>query len=123
MKILKIMLMLILSSYILIGCSYASSKNQLPNSILKNDVNADFFIMDSLVFINAENVEWVENLELEKGELLGKINKTNVKRNFEDWDATQLNKDTPIYKVNGRNDLVLIKLEDKYIPYIKYIEG
>ncbi len=123
MKLLKIIVITFLSLSLLLGCSYTSSKNQLPDSILKEDSNADFFIINSIVFINAENIDWIEKIELRKGDLLGKITKTNVKSNFKNWNATQLKKGTLIYQVIEQDNIVLVELENKFIPYLKYVEG
>ncbi len=97
MKLLKIIVITFLSLSLLLGCSYTSSKNQLPDSILKEDSNADFFIMNSIVFINAENIDWIEKIEFKKGTL--------------------------IYQVIEQDNIVLIELENKFIPYLKYVEG
>ena len=39
------------------------------------------------------------------------------------WNATILGVDTSIYEFEGRRDIVLIKIDNKYVPYLKYVEG
>ncbi|SHI54147.1 hypothetical protein SAMN05444401_0949 [Clostridium amylolyticum] len=109
--------------YLLAGCSTTTSNNVSPQSLLKDNPDADFFIMNSTIYINAMDIEWVKDLPLKEGIALGKINNTGVKNNFKDWDATILNIGTVIYELEGRKDIVLIKIDDKYIPYLKYVEG
>jgi hypothetical protein len=46
-----------------------------------------------------------------------------VKKDFKEWNATMLGVDVSIYEVEVRRDIVLIKRENKYSPYLKYVEG
>lgn len=112
---------------LLIGCSNTTTtvtvNNASPEAILKTNPEADFFVMDNTVFINASDIKWVKKLEFKEGKSLGKINKTGVKRDFKDWNATILDAETEIYEVEGRKDIVYVKTDNKYIPYLKYVEG
>lgn len=106
-----------------IGCSNEISNNASPEFILKSNPNADFFIMDETVYISAENIDWIKEVEFKEGKLLGKINKSEVKRDFEDFNATILSANTEIYELDGRKDIVLVKVNGQYMPYLKYVEG
>ena len=102
---------------------YSTANNASPEVILKTDPNADFFIMANRVYKNVADITWVKELTLKEGKVLGTINKTWVKKNFKDWNATSLDVGTTIYEVIGRRDIVVIKNAGKYIPYFEYVEG
>jgi len=121
-KLRGIVLFLLLTSLIT-GCFRSTKNNATPEEILKDNPNADFFIIDNTVYKNAEDVQWVKDISIKEGSALGRINKTKVKRNFKNWNATVLSISTEIYKFQGRDDIVLAKKDDKYIPYIRYVEG
>lgn len=65
----------------------------------------------------------INEVDIKQGKFLGKINRSKVKRNFEDFNATTLSVNTEIYELDGRKDIVLAKINGEYIPYIKYVEG
>lgn len=121
-KLRGIVLFLLLTSLIT-GCFRSTKNNATPEVLLKTNTNADFFIMDNTVYKNAIDIDWVKGISVKEGSALGRINKTKVKRNFKNWNATVLGVGTEIYKVEDRQDIVLAKKDDKYIPYIKYVEG
>ncbi|MPM35140.1 hypothetical protein SDC9_81730 [bioreactor metagenome] len=123
MKKLKGVVLFLLLASLITGCFRSTKKTATPEAVLKTNTNADFFIMENTVYKNAEDVQWVKDIPLKKGNFLGKTNKTKVKRNFKNWNATSLDIGTEVYKLEGREDIVLAKKEDKYIPYIRYVEG
>ena len=123
MKKYKVILIIFMLIYPLIGCSTTTANNDSPQAMLKNNPNADFFIMDNTVYANAGDIDWVKQLTLKEGKILGRINKTGVKKGFKDWNATILDVNTAIYEFEDRKDLVVIKIDGKYIPYLKYVEG
>lgn len=129
MRISRALLIFFMLIFLLIGCStttttYISTENNAsPETILKNRPEADFFIMGSTVYINVSDLYWVKELTLNEGKVLGKINKTGVKKDFNEWNATKPDVYAVIYELEGRKDIVLIKTDKKYIPYLKYVEG
>lgn len=123
MKKFKVIMMAFTLIYLLVGCSYNTANNSSPQAVLKNNSKADFFIMNKTVYIRAADIDWVKELAPKEGKVLGKVNKTVVKKNFKDWNATRLEVNTEIYELEGREDIVLVKIQDKYIPYLKYVEG
>lgn len=123
MKKLKGIVLFLLLTSLITGCFRSIKNNATPEVVLKDNPNADFFIMENAVYKNAEDVQWVKDIPLKKGNILGKINKTHVKKNFKNWNATVLGVGTEIYKLEGRDDIVLAKKDDRYIPYIRYVEG
>lgn len=123
MKKLKGVVLFLLLASLITGCFRSTKNTATPEEVLKTDTNADFFIMENTVYKNAEDVQWVKDISVKDINLLGRINKTKVKRNFKNWNATVLGVGTEIYKLEDRQDIVLAKKDDKYIPYIKYVEG
>lgn len=115
--------MFLLLASLITGCFRSTKNNAIPEEVLKENPNADFLIIDNTVYKNVEDVQWVRDISVKEGSVLGRINKTKVKRNFKNWSATMLDIGTEVYKLEGREDIVLAKKEDKYIPYIKYVEG
>jgi hypothetical protein len=123
MKKFKVIMMVFTLIYLLVGWSNTIIINSSPQAVLRNNPKADFFIMDKTVYICAADIDWVKELALKDGEVLGKVNKTGVKKNFKDWNATRLEVNTEIHELEGREDIVLVKIQDKYIPYLQYVEG
>ena len=123
MKKLRGIVLLLLLTSLITGCFRSTKNNAIPEEVLKENANGDFLIIDNTVYKNVEDVQWVRDISVKEGSVLGRINKTKVKRNFKNWNATVLGVGTEIYKVEDRQDIVLAKKDDKYIPYIKYVEG
>lgn len=123
MKKNKVLFIFFTLLFLLSGCSTISSSNLSPETLLKDEPDADFFIMNSIIYVNAIDVEWVKEIPLKEGKFLGKINNTGVKSNFKDWDATKLDIGTEIYELATRNNIVIIKIDNNYMPYLKYVEG
>lgn len=123
MKYFKAALIFFTLLFILVGCSFSTKNNASPKRILQNNSEADIFIIDNVVYHNALDVMWVKELTLEADGLLGKIERTCVKENFNNWDATKLDVNTEIYQVAQRNDILLAKVGAEFVPYLKYIEG
>ncbi|EQB85841.1 hypothetical protein J2Z44_002279 [Clostridium punense] len=123
MKRLRGIVLFLLLTSLITGCFRSTKNNATSEVLLKTNTNADFFIMDNTVYKNAIDIDWVKGISVKEGSALGRINKTKVKRNFKNWNATVLGVGTEIYKLEDRQDIVLAKKDDKYIPYIKYVEG
>jgi len=68
----------------ILGCSSGvSAGDDSPEGVLNYDPNLDLFVMSSIVYVNASEIEWVKELEFVKtDELLDKILRTGVKRTF-----------------------------------------
>jgi hypothetical protein len=123
MKKFKTIIILFMIICLLTGCSGSTADNASPEAVLKNNAQADFFIMNSTAYINAVDVDWVKGLTFNAGRLLGTIKNNGVKKKFKDWDATILDIGTEIYKAEDRNDIVLVETGNTYLPYLKYVEG
>jgi len=92
--------------FFLTGCSQ-SVGNPTASDIIEENEDADIFQWnDGLVYLNASNIEKVQELELTKGEELGEITRqTSNKWLFKDGAATQLPVGTKIYKANDDDTL------------------
>lgn len=130
MRMPKVIIMFLVLLCLFVGCSntksystQVSTSNATPQSVLKTNPDADVFIMNNTVYMNAIDIDWVTKLTLQEGKTLGRINKTGIKKGFQNWNATKLNIDTVVYELVGRSDIVLVKVNDKYIPYLKIVEG
>lgn len=105
------------------------SKKISPSDILDRDINADFFIVNKDIYIYAEDIKWINDLDFNKGELIGSINKSNVKEDFKDWNSTKLEVGTDIYELEGNikekyGELILLaKIGQEYIPYFRYVNN
>ena len=106
------------------GCAAVSLtvENDSPESVYAEDKNADFFVYEDTVYINAQDVEWVRNMQLTSGEQAGVIKRTDVNKGFEDWDATVLEPGTVIYESDA-SEILLAEDGDELVPYLKYVEG
>lgn len=106
------------------GCAAVSLtvENDSPESVYAEDKNADFFVYEDTVYINAQDVEWVRNMQLTAGEQAGEIKRTDVNKGFEDWDATVLEQGTVIYESDA-SEILLAEDGDELVPYLKYVEG
>ena len=106
------------------GCAAVSLtvENDSPESVYAEDKNADFFVYEDTVYINAQDVEWVRNMQLTAGEQAGEIKRTDVNKGFEDWDATVLEPGTVIYESDA-SEILLAENGDELVPYLKYVEG
>ena len=123
MRKTKTIIILFMIICLLTGCSRTTAENASPEAVLKNNAQADFFIMDSTVYLNAADIDWVKELTLNSGTMLGTIKNTGVRKKFKDWDATRLAIGTEIYKAEKRNEIVLVRIGNMYLPYLKYVEG
>jgi hypothetical protein len=103
MNFAKYLLLLSILFIFLVGCNNDSSispsnMNPTPNYYLKHD-NADIFLFDGFVFLNAEDVEWVKELEYELGYQVGKItNQANKASQFKNGTANKLPIGTKIFE-------------------------
>lgn len=108
--------------FFVIGCQSNTSKYSEPQSLYDANPNIDMFVYENTAFVNASDVDWVKELELNKDSLLGTIKETGVSTGFKDWDATLLEVGSNIYK-SERSDILLVDCNGSMIPYFKYVEG
>jgi len=124
---------LLLAFFLLLsGCSnsikdnivHSSTKDSAsPENLYKDDNSIDFLVYNDTAYVNAEYLDWVNELALESDEKIGIIMRTSVTKGFKDFDATILQAKTEVYSVFGRDDIVLVLIDEKWIPYYAYVEG
>jgi hypothetical protein len=120
MKFTKILLCISILFIFLFGCNGAKG-NPTPKDFLKNE-SADIFLLDGIVFSNAQDIEWVSDLEYKLGEQIGYITKQRDKaRSFKDGTANKLPVGTKIYETDTPAYIAIVN--GKEIPYLKMLEG
>lgn len=99
--------------------------NPTPEEILANDKDADIFLIGDDVYKNAEDIEWVRELDLTLGEKSGEIREiTNISSEFESYTATKLPIGTVIYTpVESKGPIKIVFIDNKEIRYLGMIEG
>lgn len=122
----------LLGNLLLWGCSAESDEpnqttvitigNPTAQEILENDPKADIFQWNGTIY--QTNIDWVDELVLTEGELVGIVNyHTSNPSDFKDSTANGLPIGTEIYKVNERNDILMTKYNDELKYYYQLVEG
>lgn len=93
-----------------------------PEAVYAEDKNADFFVYEDTVYVNAQDIEWIQAMQLTAGEQEGEVKRTGVTEDFQDWDATVLDEGTVIYESDA-SGVLLADEGDELVPYLKYVEG
>lgn len=101
---------------------YSTAENASPQYLYKQNNNIDMFIYKNAAYVNASDVDWVTELNFEKKDLLFNINKTDVTKDFQNYDATILDIDTPVYSTDN-NQILIAETDRKAIPYLIFVEG
>jgi predicted small lipoprotein YifL len=95
--------------------------NPTPADFLDNP-EADIFYFGGIVYANAEYLDWAQQREYTKTELLGKIAiQTSDADEFEDGAANRLPVGTPVFKTD--TDIFIAVVDGKDIRYIMMVEG
>lgn len=124
--------MMLLFSIILAACSNQKAPreskivndNPTPEDILLENENADIFLLNGIVYSNAEDLEWVTEKELTLGNEIGEIKKqTTNSDEFENYTATKLLVGTKIYEPIENSDIFIVKVDGKEIRYLGLREG
>lgn len=106
------------------GCKSAVStaENDSPEELYSADPDIDLFVYEGTAYVNALDVDWVGEFPLDKGKALGKVTRSGITDDFQDWDATVLPEGTVIY-TSDESQVLLAETEEAVIPYLKYVEG
>ena len=105
------------------GCGSALSTELTPEQLYFDDHSIiDMFVYEDAAYVNVTDVDWVKNETFEKDKYIGKISNTGVTNDFNNWDATLLAIGTEIYE-SDNNQILLASLGEKFVPYMKYVEG
>lgn len=131
----KSLLFISLLSLILIACSGNNEKeiavyeshNPTPEEILLENKDADIFLVDDLVFINAEDVTWVQEEKLIIEKEIGKIEKqSSDSKVFENFTASKLPVGTKVYEPKENivgGFIYIVKKDNEEIRYVGLSEG
>ncbi|MET3682881.1 hypothetical protein ABID56_000971 [Alkalibacillus flavidus] len=126
----KTLSVVLLLSVVMVGCSNQTVSeetvidNLTPEEILAENENADIFMLDDIVYSNAENIEWVNEEDLTLGDEIGEIKvQTNDRADFDNYTATQLDVGTKIYETVEKSDIYIAKVGHKQIRYLGLREG
>lgn len=127
----SLLLLIIFSLIILVACNSSNIEktstiaNPTPKEILSDDKSADIFIVEGSVYMNAEDIDWIMEEELFKGEKVGEIkHQTNDSEKFNDFTASKLPIGTEVYEpVDNHGPIYIIELNGEVIPYLGLIEG
>jgi hypothetical protein len=110
----------------LVGCNSGlidnpTNGNPTPKDFLSNE-STDIFLLDGIVYSNAQDVEWVSDLEYQLGEQIGEITKqTDKARSFKSGTANKLPVGTKIYETD--TPAYIANVDGKEITYLKMLEG
>lgn len=102
--------------------SMSSSKPPDAEEVLDQEPDADIFQWQGSVY--QADVEWVQELELTKNELLGEIlYNAQIPENFQDGTATKLPIGSMIYSTNEGGLYVLVEVDGELLKYLLLAEG
>ncbi|SFA95519.1 hypothetical protein SAMN04488072_104128 [Lentibacillus halodurans] len=128
MKVLYAFLTLLVVTFILAGCG-DDGRNPITNTFgnpnpgdFLDYEGADIFYIGGLVYSNAEDVQWVQELEYTLGEKFAEITRQTDRANhFKNGTANKLPVGTTIYETDTPAYIAIV--DGKEIPYLKMIEG
>ncbi|WP_286231896.1 hypothetical protein [Neobacillus mesonae] len=129
MKKFMLSLTLMGSFFYLVGCvgfdtESAVSKNPDAEEVLRLNKNANIFQWEGLIYTT--NIDWVNELELTKGNLVGEITETFTNGNpksFKNGMANKLPIGTKIYSAKEKPGILIVEYngEEKY--FLVLVEG
>ncbi|MDI2587949.1 hypothetical protein OR571_12685 [Psychrobacillus sp. NEAU-3TGS] len=120
-------LMIITCAIYLTSCSGAEtevtvSKNPDAEEVLRLDSHADIFQWEGLIY--KTNIDWVNEIELTKDELVGEIEEVyDNNLNFKDGIASKLPIGAKIFSTKEREDILLVYYKGKTKKYLALGEG
>ena len=129
-KMYKLILgvMLLVSLFYLSGCIHSEnktsvSKNPDAEEVLSLDENADIFQWEGLIY--QTDIEWINELDITKKELLGEITELFTSEDtklFKNGMANKLPIGTKIYSTN-ENSILLVESDGEEKYYLALVEG
>jgi hypothetical protein len=120
-KIGRLLLFTTLLLLVLSGCQEAYKGNPTPKDFLGSS-DADIFVLDSIVYSNAQDLEWLKELPYILGEQVGEITRQTDKAwNFKSGTSNKLPVGTKIYETDTPAYIVVV--DGKEIPYLGMYEG
>lgn len=96
--------------------------NPTAQEILGNDSKADIFQWGGIIY--ETNIDWVNELDLTEGDLVGLIKyNTSNPNDFKNATANILPIGTELYKAKERNDIFIAKYNGEWKYYYQLVEG
>ncbi|MCR8656767.1 hypothetical protein [Paenibacillus endoradicis] len=99
--------------------------NPTAKEVLAQNPSVDVFQYKDIVYMNASDIEWVQQAELTIGERVGTITKQYKEDlTFEQGMATKLPVETEIYEpLEAKGSILIVKLKDDEVRYLGLFEG
>ncbi len=127
----KIIFLVLFSLIALVACNNQINEttdsnigNPTAEEILSKNSDADIFVLNGVVYSNAEDIEWVNEKELTLGKEVGEIKKqTQESDEFDNFTASALPVGTKIYEPVEKGDIYIVKVNDREIRYLGLREG
>lgn len=115
-----------------VGCSNSlntekievhETKNPDAEEVLTLDPEADIFQLDGVIY--KTKIDWVEELNLTKGEQVGEIKiRNDSDTDFEDEMSNKLPVGSNIFStIEKEGPILLVELEGKLLKYYALVEG
>lgn len=124
------LLLISLLFFIITGCGFSGPApqqsttigNPTASDILASDPSANIVVYQDIVY--QAGIQWVDELELTKGELVLEILKySRVGNEFANGTASGLPVGTKIYRVKERGDIVIAETDQGDIRFYALVEG
>lgn len=92
--------------------------------ILSKNKKEDIFLMNEVVYVNAEKIDWVKKKKLTLGNVVLEIvRQSSDGEDFTEGTATKLPVGTKIYKPIEKGDIYIAIVEGREIRYLGLREG
>jgi hypothetical protein len=117
----KNLLLLTIVLILLSGCGFRTG-NPVPKNFLQDD-KADIFLLNDIVYFNAQNIDWLKQLDYKIGEEVGVITKqTDKAKEFRNGTSNKLPVGSKIYETS-RPDIFIAIVNGNELPYLMMVEG
>lgn len=102
--------------------SYSKQANSEARDFLRLFPEANILMWEEKIYIT--DVEWLENIDLEQGEKIGKVIKqTKRARNFKNGTSTHLPVGTEIYRAEGRDSFIIVIEGETKKKYVNLLDS
>jgi len=118
-------------AFLLTACTSEPQTRTVPTSAtenptaaewLKSEPDASLFQYQDMIYV--ADLSWVNDLELTRGDRLTSVLRQNKDAaSFQNGDANQLEKETPIYQTKEQKDILIAFTPKGEIRLFKLVEG
>ncbi|MFF2450289.1 hypothetical protein ACFVSW_24905 [Neobacillus sp. NPDC058068] len=128
-KLILSLMLMVVSLFYLSGCIDSETKTSVSKhpdaeEVLRLDENANIFQWEGLIY--KTDIDWINELELTKKELVGEITKlfTNEDtKSFKNGMANKLPIGTKIYSTNENEGILIVEYNSEEKYYLAMVEG